>query len=199
MLSMAVARYSTRTCSRCGIKKASNRIYQKTIERSYSGSSRRSINIFTWIGFFLGDKGALRAIKQYLFQSSNRKYGAQSTKVINLCSLCFHRIPPAKGKGIYKIIFFPFFIIYIPIKFLLTSPLVRELVIYIFGIVVWLTIKLLKMLRFFGIKILDQDGDGDLDKKDLEIAYQKVLVFFSRFKNNKVKQKNKIIKDMHDG
>ncbi len=199
MLSMAVVRHSTRTCSRCGIKKASNRIYQKTIERSYSGSSRRSINIFTWVGFFLGDKGALRAIKQYLFQSSNRKYGAQSTKVINLCSLCFHRIPPAKGKGIYKIIFFPFFIIYIPIKFLLTSPLVRELVIYIFGIVVWLIIKLLKMLRFFGIKILDQDGDGDLDKKDLEIAYQKVLVFFSRFKNNKVKQKNKIIKDIHDG
>ena len=55
------------------------------------------------------------------------------------------------------------------------------------------------MLRFFGIKILDQDGDGDLDKKDLEIAYQKVSVFFSRFKNSKVKQKNKIIKDIHDG
>ena len=199
MLSMAVARYSTRTCSRCGIKKASNRIYQKTIERSYSGSSRRSINIFTWIGFFLGDKGALRAIKQYLFQSSNRKYGAQSTKVINLCSLCFHRVPPVKGKGIYKIIFFPFFFIYIPIKFLLTSPLIRELVIYIFGIVVWLIIKLLKALRFFGIKILDQDGDGDLDKKDLEIAYQKVSVFFSRFKNSKVKQKNKTIKDIHGG
>ena len=182
---MTSVKYSTRTCSRCGVKKTSNRIYQKTIERSYSGSSRRSINIFTWIGFLLGDKGALRAIKQYLFQSSNRKYGAQSTKIINLCSLCFHRIPPVKGKGIYKIIFFPFFFIYIPIKFLLTSPLIRELVIYIFGIVVWFIIKLLKVLRFFGIKILDQDGDGDLDKKDLEIAYQRVASFFSRFKNKK--------------
>tara|TARA_Y100001935_G_C17133624_1_gene421884 strand:- start:81 stop:656 length:576 start_codon:yes stop_codon:yes gene_type:complete len=191
---MATAiKYSTRTCSRCGAKKLSNKIYKKTVERSYSGSSRRSINIFTWIGFLLGDKGALRAIKQYLFQSSNRKYGASSTKEINLCSLCFHRVPSVKSKGIYKIIFFPFFIFYIPAKFLLTSPLIRELVIYIFGIVVWLTIKLLKMLRFFGIKILDQDGDGDLDKKDLEIAYQKVSTFFSRFKGkNKLKKEDDV-------
>jgi hypothetical protein len=45
--------------------------------------------------------------------------------------------------------------------------------------------KLLKFLGFLGIKILDQDGDGDLDKKDLEIAYQRVASFFSRFKNKK--------------
>ena len=46
---------------------------------------------------------------------------------------------------------------------MLTSPVVRELVIYIFGIFVWLLIKLLKFLGFLGIKILDQDGDGDRD------------------------------------
>lgn len=191
-------KYTTRTCSRCGVKKTSNKIYPKTIERSYSGSSRRSINIFTWIGFLVGDKGALRAIKQYLFQSSNRKYGANSTKVVNLCSLCFHRIPPVKGKGIYRIIFFPFFIIYVPIKFLLTSPLIKELTTYIFGIVIWLIIKFFKILGFFGIKILDQDGDGDLDKKDLEIAYQKVSLFFSRFKKRRNKTEN-IVKERRDG
>ena len=180
----AAVKYATRTCSKCGVKKPSNKIYKKTVEKSYSGSSRRSINLFTWIGFLFGNKGARRAVKQYLFQSSNRKYGASVTKEINLCSSCFHRVPPPKGKGIYKIIFFPFFIFYTPIKFLLTSPLIRELVIYLFGIFVWLSIKFLKMLRFLGIKILDRDGDGDLDKKDLEIAYQKVSTFFSRFKKN---------------
>tara|TARA_B100000963_G_scaffold14696_1_gene11275 strand:+ start:58 stop:198 length:141 start_codon:yes stop_codon:yes gene_type:complete len=46
------------------------------------------------------------------------------------------------------------------------------------------------MLRFVGIKILNQGGDGDLDKKDLEIAYQKVSNFFSRFKGkNKLKKR----------
>tara|TARA_B100000609_G_C17068740_1_gene357928 strand:+ start:105 stop:245 length:141 start_codon:yes stop_codon:yes gene_type:complete len=46
------------------------------------------------------------------------------------------------------------------------------------------------MLRFVGIKILNQGGDGDLDKKDLEIAYQKVSTFFPRFKGkNKLKKR----------
>ena len=186
----SVAKYSTRTCSRCGIKKPANRIYSKTVEKSYTGSSRRSINAMTWIGVLLGNKGATRATEQYLFQSSNRKYGGSTTKQISLCSQCFHRVPAIKSKVplLFKLFFFPFFLFYITAKFLLTSPLIRELVIYIFGIVVWLTIKLLKMLRFLGIKILDQDGDGDLDKKDLEIAYQKVESFFSRFKKKKDKK-----------
>ena len=49
------------------------------------------------------------------------------------------------------------------------------------------------MLRFVGIKILNQGGDVDLDKKDLEIAYQKVSTFFSRFKGkNKLKKEDDV-------
>ncbi len=186
-----ISKYATRTCNKCGVKKSSNKIYQKTVERSYSGKSRRSINIFTWVGIFLGDKGSARAIKQYLFQSSNRKYGASSTKQINLCVKCFHGVSSHNRPGVLKaLLLFPYYFL----KFFLTSPLIKELVIYIFGIVVWLIIKLLKILRFFGIKILDQDGDGDLDKKDLEVAYQKVSVFFSKFKNSKNKTERENLK-----
>ena len=181
----SVAKYSNRTCTRCGIKKPANRIYSKTVEKSYTGKSRRSINVMTWIGGVLGNKGASRAIQQYLWQSSNRKYGGSTTKQINLCSKCFHIAPSHNRPGILKFLIFWFY--YGP-KFLLTSPVVRELVIYIFGIFVWLLIKLLKFLGFLGIKILDQDGDGDLDKKDLEIAYQRVASFFSRFKKKKNKK-----------
>lgn len=181
----SVAKHSTRTCSRCGIKKPSNRIYSKTVNKSYTGSSRRSINAMTWIGVFLGNKGAGRAVQQYIWQSSNRKYGATSTKQINLCVKCFHSAPSHNRPGILKLLFFsPLYIL----KFLLTSPLIRELATYIFSIFIWLLIKILKFLGFLGIKILDQDGDGDLDKKDLEIAYQKVTSFFSRFKKKKNKK-----------
>ena len=99
---------SIRTCTRCGKKKPSNRIYSKSVPKKISGSSSRSINIFTLIGGFLGDKGSATALKQWLFQSSNRKYGAELTKDINLCSLCYHRMPSQSGGyGIFKIIFFP--------------------------------------------------------------------------------------------
>jgi hypothetical protein len=178
----SVAKHINRTCIKCGIKKPANRIYSKTVKKSYTGSSRRSINGMTLIGGFLGNKGAQRAFQQYLWQSSNRKYGGSATKQINLCRKCYHSAPSHNRPGILKLYFFSFY--YIP-KFLLTSPVVRELVIYTFGIFVWLFTKLLKFLGFLGIKILDQDGDGDLDKKDLEIAYQRVASFFSRFKNKK--------------
>jgi len=181
--------YSLRTCSRCGIKKPSNRIYSKTVEKSFSGQSRRSINIFTWFGFLLRDKGSLRAIKQYLFQSSNRKYSANSLKDINLCSKCYHFVPAPKKGGILKVIFFPFFLIFTPVKFIFTSPIIREFLIYGIGVLIFLGIKLLKSLRIIGIKILDQDGDGDIDSKDFEIAYQKTASFFSKFKRKEAPKK----------
>ena len=43
--------------------------------------------------------------------------------------------------------------------------------------------------RIIGIKILDQDGDGDIDSKDFEIAYQKTASFFSKFKRKEAPKK----------
>ncbi len=178
--------YADRTCKRCGRKKPANRIYTKLVEKTYKGSSRRSINILTWLGFLFGDKGAKRAIKQWLFQSTNRRYSGQTAIAINLCSLCYHRVPSRRsGSGLLKIIFFPFYIPYKILKLLITSPLVRELILYLLSALVWFISKLLKTLRYFGLKIADQDGDGKLDKKDFDIAYERVSSLFQ-----KSKQKN---------
>jgi len=84
-----------------------------------------------------------------------------------------------------KIIFFPFYIPYKILKLLITSPLVRELILYLLSALVWFISKLLKTLRYFGLKIADQDGDGKLDKKDFDIAYERVSSLFQ-----KSKQKN---------
>jgi len=80
-----------------------------------------------------------------------------------------------------KILFFPFYIF----KLLLTSPLVRELILYLLSALVWLILKLLSVLRYFGLKIADQDGDGKLDKKDFDIAYNKVSSFFQNSNQKK--------------
>lgn len=176
-----MAKYATRTCKRCGRKKSANKMYTKLVEKTYRGSSRRSINILTWLGLLFGDKGSKRAIKQWLFQSSNRRYSGQTEIAVNLCSLCYHRVPSGgSGNGCLKIIFFPIFIPYKILKFLITSPLLREFVIYFLSALVWLITKILKALRYLGIKIMDQDGDGDLDKKDFDIAYDRVSRFFKR-------------------
>jgi hypothetical protein len=44
----------------------------------------------------------------------------------------------------------------------------------------WIGVKILKSLKFLGIKVLDQDGDGTIDKKDFQIAYEKLSKVFSK-------------------
>jgi len=173
--------YAIRTCIKCGRRKSANKIYTKLVEKTYKGSSRRSINILTWLGLLFGDKGSKRAIKQWLFQSTNRRYSGQTAIAINLCSLCYHRVPSRRsGSGLLKILFFPFYIPYKIFKLLLTSPLIRELILYLLSALVWFISKLLKALRYFGLKIVDQDGDGKLDKKDFDIAYDRVSRLFQK-------------------
>ena len=173
--------YAIRTCKRCGRNKYANRIYTKWVDKNYKGLSRRSINVLTWLGFLFGDKGSKRAIKQWLFQSSNRKYSGQTKITINLCSLCYHLVPSGRsGSGCLKFIFFPIYIPYKIFKFLITSPLVREIIFHMLSVLVWFISKLFKSLRYFGIKVADQDGDGKLDKKDFDIAYERVSSFFQK-------------------
>ena len=107
-----MAKYATRTCKRCGRKKSANKKYTKLVAKTYRGSSRRTINILTWLGLLFGDKGSKRAIKQWLFQSSNRRYSGQTEIAVSLCSLCYHRVPSGRsGNGCLKIMFFWIFIL----------------------------------------------------------------------------------------
>jgi len=175
--------YAQRTCSKCGIRKPSNNMYSKTIDKIYSGSSRRSVNIFTFFGYLLGNKGSDRAIQQWMFQSTNRKYSGGTTKEIYLCLKCYHLVPRANsGKGIFKIIFFPFYFPYIVLRFVITSPVTKVVLLSIVSILIWVSLKFLKFLKFIGIKIIDQDGDGDIDGKDFQLAYQKAANLFSNSK-----------------
>ena len=50
------------------------------------------------------------------------------------------------------------------------------------GIIVWICMKALSLIGKIGIRIADQDGDGKLDKKDFELAINKVSDFFSSSK-----------------
>ncbi len=186
-----MSEYAIRTCARCGVKKPANEMTSKTVSRSIKGSSRRSVNPLTFFGAFFEDKGSRRAIKQWAFQSTNRKYKGEGTKEITLCYDCVHKVSSANSPSvIFKIIFFPIYLPYlilfkIPfsiLKFLFTSPLVKKIITYFFSFIVWIVLKISKLLAFLGIKILDQDGDGKLDKNDFDIAYKRTKKYFQKFK-----------------
>jgi hypothetical protein len=49
---------------------------------------------------------------------------------------------------------------------------------------VWIFFKLAKLLSYLGIKILDQDGDGKLDKEDVKIAAKNLSAILSKKKSN---------------
>ena len=174
-------KFSTKTCAKCGVKRPSNYLYSKSVDKKYTGSSSRSVNVLTFIGGLLGNKGARSAISQWLWQSSNRKYAGGTTKEINLCLRCYHFVPEANStKGIYKFLLFPFYLPYSIIRLIITSPITRVLLIYIVSAMMWIGVKILKSLKFLGIKVLDQDGDGTIDKKDFQIAYEKLSKVFSK-------------------
>ena len=186
-----MSEYAIRTCARCGVKKPANEMTSKTVSRSGRGSSRRSVNPLTFIGAFFEDKGSRRAIRQWAFQSTNRKYKGEGTKEITLCYNCVNKVSSANSSHVLlKIIFFPFYLAYliyikIPfsiLKFLFTSPLVKKIITYSFSLIVWIVLKIFKLLAFLGIKILDQDGDGNIDKNDFDIAYKRTKEYFQKFK-----------------
>lgn len=174
-------KYSTKTCAKCGIKKPSNHLYPKSVDKKYTGSSSRSVNVLTFIGGFLGNKGARSAIHQWLWQSTNRKYAGGTSKEINLCVRCYHFVPRSNSlKGIYKFLLFPFYLPYSLLRLVVTSPVTRVLLIYIASALMWIVVKIMRFFKFLGIKIFDQDGDGTIDGKDFKIAYKKISDLFSK-------------------
>lgn len=174
-------KYATKTCGKCGIKKPSNQLYTKSVDKKYTGSSSRSVNVLTFIGGLLGNKGARSAINQWLWQSSNRKYSGGTSKEINLCLRCYHFVPGSNSvKGIYKFLLFPFYLPYSFVRLVVTSPVTRVLFIHIARGLMWILFKFMRFLRFLGIKSFDQDGDGSIDGNDFQIAYKKVVKVFSK-------------------
>ena len=73
--------------------------------------------------------------------------------------------------------------------------------VYIFGVVVFVFMKILSVLKFVGIKVMDQDGDGKVDLNDFAIAKKKVKDFFDRAKkdNNSSKMLDRKEENMPKG
>lgn len=118
-----MSKYAIRTCKICGIKKPANELYLRTINSDLlKGKSSRDINMWTFLGDQLGDKKSSKAISEWLFQSSNRKYSASRTKQINICENCvpsFDNSNHLSGKGSSN--FFKWAIIIIIILLILGS------------------------------------------------------------------------------
>ena len=88
----------------------------------------------------------------------------------------------------FKIIMYPFILLY------RHNKKIRNAMVYIFGVIVFIFMKILSVLKFVGIKVFDQDGDGKVDLNDFAIAKKKVQDFFDKAKkdNNSSKILNPI-------
>jgi len=78
----------------------------------------------------------------------------------------------------FKIMMYPFILLY------RHNKKIRNAMVYIFGVIVFIFMKILNVLKFVGIKIFDQDGDGKVDLNDFAIAKKKVQDFFDRAKKD---------------
>tara|TARA_Y100000766_G_C18691184_1_gene499561 strand:+ start:104 stop:742 length:639 start_codon:yes stop_codon:yes gene_type:complete len=78
----------------------------------------------------------------------------------------------------FKIIMYPFILLY------RHNKKIRNAMVYIFGVIVFIFMKILSVLKFVGIKVFDQDGDGKVDLNDFAIAKKKVQDFFDRAKKD---------------
>jgi len=86
-------------------------------------------------------------------------------------------------KKALSILLIPFKIIMYPLILLYRhNKKIRNAIVYIFGVIVFILMKVLAVLRFVGIKVMDQDGDGKVDLNDFAIAKRKVKDFFDKSK-----------------
>jgi hypothetical protein len=80
-----MAKYTTRTCHSCGIRKPQPEMHKETVYVE-SGRSRSGVSGATGIGLFLGDKKSTDAVNRWLFNSGQRTY--QRKKEVWVCSKC---------------------------------------------------------------------------------------------------------------
>ena len=83
-------KYANKSCNNCGIKKPANEMF-KTNKSFKSGTSNTSISWFrTILGIGIGDKGAERQFKKFLFSPSKRVY--RRNREVWVCSKSCARV-----------------------------------------------------------------------------------------------------------
>lgn len=73
-----MARYATRTCHCCGIKRPQPQMYQENMYVEV-GRSKASVSASTFVGTALGNKKSERAVNSWLFNTNQRNYHRKRT------------------------------------------------------------------------------------------------------------------------
>lgn len=68
-----MAKYSKRTCNRCGVRDIQPNMVRQTVTRKV-GSSRQSVDGGTILGAMAGNKASHRQIQKTLFANNKRSY-----------------------------------------------------------------------------------------------------------------------------
>lgn len=179
--------YAVKECARCGVKTASYKLLEvknrtnNNYKRKFFCHGPNTINCYEKERPF-----AIKDIFKFIV--------APIMFVVSVIKFLI-RLPSNLINALKSIISFfkkAISIILMPIKVLM-YPLIlayrhnkriRNVMVYVFGIIVFIFMKILSVLKFVGIKVMDQDGDGRVDLNDFAIAKKKVKVFFDRFKKD---------------
>ena len=84
-----MARYATRTCTRCGVRKPQPEMVQKEVYVE-TGKSKAGVSGATWAGMMMGDKKSENSINRWLFNTNQRTY--KRKKQLWLCKPCAPKV-----------------------------------------------------------------------------------------------------------
>jgi hypothetical protein len=96
-----MAKYTTRTCTSCGIRKPQPEMVQKEIYAE-TGKSKAGVSGSTFIGMMLDDKKSQNAVNRWLFNTNQRTY--KRKKNVWLCGNCSKKVNN-EDDGILGILF----------------------------------------------------------------------------------------------
>jgi len=88
-----MAKYATRTCVKCGIRKPQPHMNQKEIYVE-SGRSRAGVSKSTILASLLGDKKANKQVNGWLWNTNQRTY--QRKRLVWVCDGCYKSVGKKK-------------------------------------------------------------------------------------------------------
>lgn len=114
-----MAKYTTRTCSNCGIRKPQPEMHQQEVHVE-TGKSKSGVSGATWAGLLLGDKKSANSINRWLFNTNQRTYTRKKT--VWLCGSCARG--GKAGEAVFKFV-----------EFLVSAIVVIAVLSFMYGIV----------------------------------------------------------------
>lgn len=91
-----MARYATRTCVNCGIRKPQPDMYQKETYVE-TGKSKAGVSKATFAGVLLGDQKSANSFNRWLFNTNQRTY--KRKKTVWVCGSCKGKVKSGEEKS----------------------------------------------------------------------------------------------------